>query len=117
MGGTYQARKTQTACSSQFLWKGQHKGNLVQKESEHNSGFNSVAVEAAAKTSILIERVQTLEDIYVELVRLGVEEGSRLEESRTPWQLYWEGNRIKEMQLILLQADIGLNLMIIDLLL
>ena len=71
--------------------------------------------------SIIVERVQALEDAYAELVKLAVERRSRLEESRLLWQFYWdmaeEENWIKEMQQILLQADIGHDLTTINLLL
>jgi len=71
--------------------------------------------------SIIVERVQALEDAYAELVKLAVERRSRLEESRLLWQFYWdmaeEENWIKEMQNILLQADIGHDLTTINLLL
>ena len=71
--------------------------------------------------SIIVERVQTLEDAYAELVRLAVERRSRLEESRQLWQFYWdmaeEENWIKEMEQILSQGDIGHDLTTINLLL
>eukprot|EP00095_Tigriopus_kingsejongensis_P000631 maker-scaffold275_size226830-snap-gene-1.25 protein:Tk00631 transcript:maker-scaffold275_size226830-snap-gene-1.25-mRNA-1 annotation:"spectrin beta chain" len=71
--------------------------------------------------SIIVERVQTLEDAYAELVRLAVERRSRLEESRQMWQFYWdmaeEENWIKEMEQILSQGDIGHDLTTIHLLL
>eukprot|EP00096_Caligus_rogercresseyi_P005117 TRINITY_DN1_c1_g1_i5.p1 TRINITY_DN1_c1_g1~~TRINITY_DN1_c1_g1_i5.p1 ORF type:complete len:2388 (+),score=778.70 TRINITY_DN1_c1_g1_i5:189-7352(+) len=71
--------------------------------------------------SIIIERVQTLEDAYSELVRLAVERRSRLEESKLLWQFYWdmaeEENWIKEMENILSQGDIGHDLTTINLLL
>merc|ERR1712018_434033 len=71
--------------------------------------------------SIIVERVQTLEDAYAELVRLAVERRSRLEESRQLWQFYWdmaeEENWIKEMEHIVSQGDIGHDLTTINLLL
>ena len=71
--------------------------------------------------SIIVERVQALEDAYAELVKLAVERRSRLEESRLLWQFYWdmaeEESWVKEMQNILLQADIGHDLTTINLLL
>ena len=64
--------------------------------------------------SIIVERVQTLEGAYEELVKLAVERRSRLEESRQLWQFYWdmaeEENWIKEMQQIVSQGDIGHDL-------
>ncbi len=71
--------------------------------------------------SIIVERVQTLEDAYAELVRLAVDRRSRLEESRQLWQFYWdaaeEENWIKEMEQILSQGDIGHDLTTIHFLL
>lgn len=71
--------------------------------------------------SIIVERVQTLEDAYAELVRLAVERRSRLEEFRQLWQFYWdmaeEENWIKEMEQIVSQGDIGHDLTTINLLL
>ena len=71
--------------------------------------------------SIIVECVQALEEAYAELVKLAVERRSRLEESRLLWQFYWdmteEENWVKEMQNILLQADIGHDLTTINLLL
>jgi spectrin beta len=70
--------------------------------------------------SIIVERVQALEDAYAELVKLAVERRSRLDESRLLWQFYWdmaeEENWTKEMQQILLQGDIGHDLTTINLL-
>ena len=71
--------------------------------------------------SIIVERVQSLEDGYAELVKFAVERRSRLEESRLLWQFYWdmaeEENWIKEMENILMQGDIGHDLTTINLLL
>lgn len=71
--------------------------------------------------SLVIERVQQLEDAYAELVRLAVERRSRLEESRKLWQFYWdmadEENWIKEKEQIVSTADIGHDLTTVNLLL
>ena len=40
--------------------------------------------------SIIVERVQALEDAHAEVVKLAVERRSRLEESRPLWQFYWD---------------------------
>ena len=71
--------------------------------------------------SIIVERVQALENIHAELVKPAVEQRSRLEESCLLWQFYWDlaevENWVKKMQQILLQADIGQDLTTINLLL
>ena len=70
--------------------------------------------------SIIVERVQALEDAHAEVVKLAVERRSRLEESRPLWQFYWdmaeEENWTKEMQNIVLQGDISNDLTTINLL-
>ena len=72
-------------------------------------------------SSIILERMQQLEDAYTELVRLAVERRSRLEASRKFWQFYWdmadEENWIKEKEQIVSAADIGHDLTTINLLL
>lgn len=71
--------------------------------------------------TIIVDRVQQLEDAYAELVRLAVERRSRLEESRKLWQFYWdtadEENWIKEKEAIVSASDIGHDLTTINLLL
>ncbi|CAH1390274.1 unnamed protein product [Nezara viridula] len=71
--------------------------------------------------SVIIERVQQLEDAYSELVKLALERRARLEESRKLWQFYWdmadEENWIKEKEQIVSQGDIGHDLITINLLL
>ncbi|KAG8228277.1 hypothetical protein J437_LFUL006245 [Ladona fulva] len=71
--------------------------------------------------SIIVERVQQLEDAYAELVKLAVERRARLEESRKLWQFYWdmadEENWIKEKEQIVSTGDIGHDLTTINLLL
>ncbi|XP_014212217.1 spectrin beta chain isoform X3 [Copidosoma floridanum] len=71
--------------------------------------------------TIIVERVQQLEDAYSELVRLAVERRARLEESRKLWQFYWdmadEENWIKEKEQIVSTSDTGHDLTTINLLL
>ncbi|XP_071055816.1 spectrin beta chain isoform X5 [Onthophagus taurus] len=71
--------------------------------------------------SLVLDRVQQLEDAYAELVRLAVERRTRLEESRKLWQFYWdmadEDNWIKENGQIVSTADIGHDLTTVHLLL
>lgn len=71
--------------------------------------------------TIIIDRVQQLENAYAELVHLAVERRGRLEESRKLWQFYWdmadEENWIKEKEQIMSTADIGHDLTTINLLL
>ncbi|KAB7501026.1 Spectrin beta chain [Armadillidium nasatum] len=71
--------------------------------------------------SVVLERVQQLEDAYEELVKLAVERRARLEESRKLWQFYWdmaeEENWIKEKEQILSTSDIGHDLITVNLLL
>jgi len=91
----------------------QHSQRFLEEETE--DGYKP------CDPSIIVERVQTLEGAYEELVRLAVERRSRLEESRQLWQFYWdmaeEENWIKEMEQILSQGDIGHDLTTIHLLL
>jgi spectrin beta len=91
----------------------QHSQRFLEEETE--DGYRP------CDPSIIVERVQTLEGAYEELVRLAVERRSRLEESRQLWQFYWdmaeEENWIKEMEQILSQGDIGHDLTTIHLLL
>ncbi|CAH0387321.1 unnamed protein product [Bemisia tabaci] len=71
--------------------------------------------------TIIVERVQQLEDAYAELVKLAVERRARLEESRKLWQFYWdmadEENWIKEKEQIVSAGDIGHDLTTVNLLL
>ncbi|XP_039294197.1 spectrin beta chain isoform X2 [Nilaparvata lugens] len=71
--------------------------------------------------TVIVERVQQLEDAYAELVKLAVERRARLEESRRLWQFYWdmadEENWIKEKEQIVSTGDIGHDLTTINLLL
>ena len=71
--------------------------------------------------TIIVDRVQQLEDAYAELVKLAVERRSRLEESRKLWQFYWdmadEENWIKEKEQIVSSGEIGHDLTTINLLL
>jgi len=99
-------------------------GERVKQVVQHSQRFLDEDVADGYRPcdpSIIVERVQALEDAYAELVKLAVERRSRLEESRLLWQFYWdmaeEENWIKEMQQILLQADIGHDLTTINLLL
>jgi len=100
-------------------------GERVKQVVQHSQRFldtdESTDGYRPCDPSIIVERVQALEDAYAELVKLAVERRSRLEESRLLWQFYWdmaeEENWIKEMQQILLQADIGHDLTTINLLL
>ena len=84
----------------------QHSQRFLEEETE--DGYKP------CDPSIIVERVQTLEGAYEELVKLAVERRSRLEESRQLWQFYWdmaeEENWIKEMQQIVSQGDIGHDL-------
>ena len=63
--------------------------------------------------SIIVERVQALENIHAELVKPAVEQRSRLEESCLLWQFYWDlaevENWVKKMQQTLLQAKCGVH--------
>ena len=104
----------------------QHSQRFLEGEEEEGSGAiggggGVVVGYKPCDPSIIVERVQTLEDAYAELVRLAVERRSRLEESRQLWQFYWdmaeEENWIKEMENILSQGDIGHDLTTIHLLL
>ena len=96
-----------------YLQVVQHSQRFLEEETE--DGYKP------CDPSIIVERVQTLEGAYEELVRLAVERRSRLEESRQLWQFYWdmaeEENWIKEMEQILSQGDIGHDLTTIHLLL
>merc|ERR1719288_679659 len=102
-------------------------GERVKQVAQHSQRFLDEDKTDAGEgykpcdPSIIVERVQTLEDAYAELVRLAVERRSRLEESRQLWQFYWdmaeEENWIKEMEQILSQGDIGHDLTTINLLL
>lgn len=71
--------------------------------------------------SLVLDRVQQLEDAYAELVRLAVERRMRLEESRKLWQFYWdmadEDNWIKEKEQIVSTQEIGHDLTTVNLLL
>jgi len=102
-------------------------GERVKQVAQHSQRFLDEDKTDAGEgykpcdPSIIVERVQTLEDAYAELVRLAVERRSRLEESRQLWQFYWdmaeEENWIKEMEHIVSQGDIGHDLTTINLLL
>ncbi|XP_023337071.1 spectrin beta chain isoform X7 [Eurytemora carolleeae] len=99
-------------------------GERVKQVVQHSQRFlDEEAADGyrACDPSIIVERVQNLEDGYAELVKFAVERRSRLEESRLLWQFYWdmaeEENWIKEMENILLQGDIGHDLTTINLLL
>ncbi|XP_071744788.1 spectrin beta chain isoform X3 [Lepeophtheirus salmonis] len=99
-------------------------GERVKQVVQQTQGFVEEETPDGYKPcdpSIIIERVQALEDAYSELVRIAVERRSRLEESKLLWQFYWdmaeEENWIKEMENILSQGDIGHDLTTINLLL
>merc|ERR1719507_1465725 len=99
-------------------------GERVKQVVQHSQRFldeESSEGYRPCDPSIIVDRVQALEDAYAELVKLAVERRSRLEESRLLWQFYWdmaeEESWVKEMQNILLQADIGHDLTTINLLL
>ncbi|XP_017777112.1 PREDICTED: spectrin beta chain isoform X3 [Nicrophorus vespilloides] len=82
---------------------------------ETNEGYKP------CEPSLVIDRVQQLEDAYGGLVRLALERRARLEESKTLWQFYWdmadEDNWIKEKREIVSTADIGHDLTTVHLLL
>lgn len=89
--------------------------NSQQFLSEETDGYKP------CDPSIIVDRVQQLEDAYAELVKLAVERRSRLEESRKLWQLFWdmadEENWIKEKEQIMSSGEIGHDLVTINLLL
>ena len=99
-------------------------GERVKTVIEHSQRFlddEQVEGYRPCDPSIVLERVQQLEDAYGELVKLAVERRLRLEESRKLWQFYWdmaeEENWIKEKEQILSTSDIGHDLITVNLLL
>uniref|UniRef100_A0A336LM29 Spectrin beta chain n=1 Tax=Culicoides sonorensis TaxID=179676 RepID=A0A336LM29_CULSO len=98
-------------------------GERVKQVVQNSQRFLGEEVEdyKPCDPSIIVNRVQQLEDAYAELVKLAVERRSRLEESRKLWQFYWdmadEENWIKEKEQIVSTGDIGHDLTTIHLLL
>jgi len=99
-------------------------GERVKTVIKHSQRFlddEQVEGYRPCEPSVVVERVQQLEDAYAELVKLAVERRSRLEESRRLWQFYWdmaeEENYIREKDQILSASDIGHDLVTVNLLL
>jgi spectrin beta len=98
-------------------------GERVKQVVQNSQRFLGEEVEdyKPCDPTIIVNRVQQLEDAYAELVKLAVERRSRLEESRKLWQFYWdmadEENWIKEKEQIVSTGDIGHDLTTIHLLL
>ena len=98
-------------------------GERVKQVVQNSQRFLSEEAEdyKPCDPSIIVDRVQQLEDAYAELVKLAVERRSRLEESRKLWQFYWdmadEENWIKEKEQIVSSGEIGHDLTTINLLL
>ncbi|XP_070506050.1 spectrin beta chain isoform X5 [Chironomus tepperi] len=98
-------------------------GERVKQVVQNSQRFLSDEAEGykPCDPSIIVDRVQQLEDAYAELVKLAVERRSRLEESRKLWQFYWdmadEENWVKEKEQIMSSGEIGHDLTTIHLLL
>ncbi|XP_052133456.1 spectrin beta chain [Frankliniella occidentalis] len=97
------------------------KAVVQQSQRFLDEGLEGVEGYKPCDPTIVVDRVQQLENAYAELVKLAVERRSRLEESKRLWQFYWdmadEENWIKEKEHIVSTGDIGHDLTTIHLLL
>ncbi|XP_024081152.1 spectrin beta chain isoform X3 [Cimex lectularius] len=94
---------------------------VVQQSQKFNEDEAMEGYRPCDSAAIIEERIQQLEENYLELVKLAVDRRLRLEESKKLWQFYWdmadEENWIKEKEQIVSQGDIGHDLITINLLL